>query len=399
MRVVGIVAEYNPLHNGHIYHLEQARRITGASYVVAAMSGNFVQRGEPACTDKFTRAYWALQAGVDLVLEIPSVFANASAERFCEGAVRLLAATGMVTDLAFGCEQDNLNTLYRLAEILADEPPAFKKALAYHLKQGKSFPRARYDALAELGLEPKLLAELAKPNNILAIEYLRCIKKFAPHINPVPIRRIGNDYHDENLTGELSSATAIRGAYLAGNPEVIEALPLYVSGAIQFDSQFPVTANDVGAMMLYKLRTMTADDARLLPDVSEGFEQKLLRAARESWTAETFFEAIKSKRYTLARCKRIGMSALLDISVDLQTEMQDAAHHYLRVLGLRKSARALISAIVSLARAPLIMRNADMEKCTDVARESLRVDALSTDILAYALGREMHRDSQAAVLL
>jgi len=399
MRVVGIVAEYNPLHNGHIYHLEQAKRVTGASYCVVAMSGNFVQRGEPACIDKFTRASWALQAGVDLVLEIPAVFANASAERFCEGAVRLLAATGMVTDLAFGCETDDLSVLTRLAELLADEPPAFKKALAYHLKLGKSFPRARYDAFAELGLETELLAELAKPNNILAIEYLRCLKKFAPQIRPIPIRRIGNDYHDESLTGELSSATAIRAAYLAGDPEVIAALPLYVSGAIQFDSQFPITLHDVGAMMLYKLRTMSAEDARLLPDVSEGFEQVLLRAARSCWSADAFFEAVKSKRYTLARCKRIGMSALLDMSTDLQEEMRGESHHYMRVLGLQRSARALISAIVSLARAPLIMRNADMDKCTDVARESLRVDALSTDILAYALKREMHRDSQAAVVL
>ena len=114
MRVVGVIAEYNPLHNGHIYHLEQAKRKTGASYCVVIMSGNFVQRGEPACTDKFTRAEWALQAGADLVIELPTVFANASAERFAEGAVRLLHATGLVTDLAFGAEQGDIGKLSQL---------------------------------------------------------------------------------------------------------------------------------------------------------------------------------------------------------------------------------------------------------------------------------------------
>ncbi|MBQ3486880.1 MAG: nucleotidyltransferase family protein, partial [Clostridia bacterium] len=159
MRVVGVIAEYNPLHNGHIYHLEQAKRKTGASYCIVVMSGNFVQRGEPACTDKFTRAEWALQAGADLVIELPTVFANASAERFAEGAVRLLHATGLVTDLAFGAEQGDIGKLSQLADYLAEEPAEFKSYLQYHLKMGESFPRARYEALQDMGADPELLSE------------------------------------------------------------------------------------------------------------------------------------------------------------------------------------------------------------------------------------------------
>ncbi|MDO4564104.1 MAG: nucleotidyltransferase family protein [Clostridia bacterium] len=399
MRVVGIVAEYNPLHNGHIYHLEEAKRRTGAAYCIVVMSGNFVQRGEPACTDKFTRAEWALQAGADLVIELPAVFANASAERFAEGAISLLAETGIVTDLAFGCEQSDLDALYRLSDILADETPAFRQTLAIHQKQGKSYPRARYDALAEMGLNPVLLKELAKPNNILAIEYLRCLNLFAQDIAPCPIERIQNAYNETALTGEISSATAIRSAFSNGDPRVISALPLFVSGALQFDPQFPISLNDIGAMMLYKLRSMSVEELLELPDMGEGLEQVFLRCARSCCDAESFFAAVKSKRYTLARCKRIGMSALLGINRELGERMRLPENHYLRILGLRRSARSLLSAIVSLSRTPIIMRNADVLSCSAAAQESLRIDAFSTDVIAYALKKELHRDNQSAITL
>ncbi|MDO4543549.1 MAG: nucleotidyltransferase family protein [Clostridia bacterium] len=399
MRVVGVVAEYNPLHNGHIYHLEEAKRRTGAAYCIVVMSGNFVQRGEPACTDKFTRAEWALQAGADLVIELPSVFANASAEKFAEGAVSLLAETGVVTDLAFGCELSDLDALYQLANILSNETPAFKQTLALHLKQGKSYPRARYDALFELGLNPNLLHELIKPNNILAIEYLRCLSLIAPSIEPCPIQRVQNAYNETSLTGDISSATAIRAAFRDNDPNVMEALPLFVSGALRFDSQFPITIDDISPMLLYKLRHMSADEVYELPDVSEGLEQVFLRAAASCFDAESFFSAVKSKRYTLARCKRIGMSALLGITDRLAYEMRNTENHYMRILGLRRSARSLLSAIVSISNVPIIMRNSDVLNCSPIAQESLKIDAFSTDILAYALKKELHRDRQSAITL
>ena len=152
--------------------------------------------------------------------------------------------------------------------------------------------------------------------------------------------------------------------------------------------------------MLYKFRLMGPEDVQRLPDVREGFEQNLLKAARTAVDAESFFEAVKTKRYTMARVKRIGMSALLDVSEELVEDMSgDDANLYFRVLGLRRDARSLLSAIASISKTPLIMRNADISKCTDVARESLKVDALSTDILSYALRKPLHRDSEAAILV
>lgn len=400
MGAVGIIAEYNPLHNGHIYHMEEARRQTGADFVVVAMSGNFVQRGEPACADKFTRAEWALRAGVDLVLEIPQCLAVASAERYAEGAVKLLAATGVVTDLAFGVETEDLDALWRVADILDREPPAFKTNLAYHLRQGKSYPRAQFDALSDLNIPRGDVALLTQPNNILAVEYIKALRRYAPHIRAVPILRQGNAYNDTALTGPLSSATAIRQALREGNDEVLESMPLFVSGAMKFDSQFPVVLENFGQMILYRLRSMSQEELAALPDVGEGFEQTLARAVRETSDLESFLAAIKSKRYTMARCKRIAVSALLHMQSDMADALlSDRENLYLRVLGFLTGSRGLLAAMASAGSAPVILRNSDVLECTQIARESMAIDAFATDLFGYVLGREMHRDSQSAIRL
>ena len=398
MRVVGIIAEYNPLHNGHIYHMEESKRQAGSEFCVVAMSGNFVQRGEPACTDKFTRAEWAVMGGADLVVEIPTVYAVSSAERFAEGGVKTLAATGVVTDLAFGVETENVNALYHLADLLDREPPNLKIYLMHHLKQGKSYPRAQYDALADYGIPAEELALLEEPNNILAVEYLKALNRFAPEIRPLPVLRVGNKYNSTVLTGKLSSATAIRQALLSGDESVYDTMPMSVAAAMRFDEQFPVTFDRFGAMLLYRLRSMTPEELRALPDVSEGFEQVLFRAAREAVDLPSLLEAIKSKRYTLARCKRILVSALLHIPAGMSDAVGgNIDNMYLHVLGLKRVGRGLLAAMASRALAPVILRHSDLQNCTDVARASLAIDALSTDLYAYALARDLHRDSQSAV--
>ncbi len=400
MRVTGIVAEYNPLHNGHIYHLEEAKRVTEADFCIIAMSGNFVQRGEPACADKFTRADWTLRAGADMIVEIPQCLAVASAERYAEGAVKLLAATGVVTDLAFGVETDDVDALYRVADILYREPPAFRTNLAYHLKQGKSYPRAQFDALCDLDIPRGDVAVLTQPNNVLAVEYLKALRRFAPHIRAVPIRRQGSGYNDTELSGALSSATAIRQALRDGNDAVLNSLPLFVSGAMRFDEQFPVTLEQFGPLILYRLRAMSLEELAALPDVSEGFEQVIARAVRTAPDITTFLESIKSKRYTMARCKRIAVSALLHIPGGLSDELLgDPKNLYLRVLGFLTASRGLLAAMASVGSAPVILRNSDLSACTDTARDSMAIDAFATDLFGYVLGREVHRDAMSALKL
>ncbi|MBQ5986296.1 MAG: nucleotidyltransferase family protein [Clostridia bacterium] len=398
MRVAGIIAEYNPLHNGHIYHMEESKKQIGSEFCVVAMSGNFVQRGEPACTDKFTRSEWAVMGGADLVVEIPTVFAVSSAERFAEGAVKTLAATGVVTDLAFGVETEDVNALYHLADLLEREPPNLRIYLTHHLKQGKSFPRAQYDALLDYGIPEDELAILQEPNNILAVEYLKALNRFAPEIRPLPILRIGNKYNSTVLTGKLSSATAIREALQNGDESVYDAMPMSVAAAMRFDAQFPVTFDRFAQMLLYRLRSMSIDEFRALPDVGEGFEQVLFRAAREAVDLPSLLDAIKSKRYTLARCKRILVSALLQIPAGLSDAVGKRVDDmYLHVLGMKRMGRGLLAAMASRAGAPVILRHSDLSNCSEAARASLAIDAFSTDLYAYALGRDLHRDAQSAV--
>ena len=400
MRVVGIIAEYNPLHNGHIYHLERAKAKSGADFCIVVLSGNFVQRGEAACIDKYTRATWAVKAGADLVLELPSVYAVASAERFALGGIRTLLGTGLVTDLAFGCEQSNLETLYKLCDILVSEPPAYRSALHRHLSLGKSYPRARYDALADIGAPDSMLETLAQPNNILAIEYLRAIGAYAPDIRPIPITRVGNGYHEEVLTGEYSSATAIRKALLSGDEAVLTAMPSFVGGAMLYDPQFPIAPEAVGPLILYAIRSMSIKSLAELPDVAEGFENILSKFAKKCTTIAEFYEAIKSKRFTLARCKRIGVCAMLGITNEqVHATVRSSESEYLKVLAMTSKARTLLSEIAKRPHAPLILRNADIPSCAPIVQRNLTTDAFSTDVLAIATGNEMHRDAEGPIIL
>ncbi len=400
MRVVGIIAEYNPLHNGHIYHLERARALSGADYCVVVLSGNFVQRGEAACTDKFSRASWALRAGADLVLELPSVYALAPAERFAAGGVRTLNATGVVTDLAFGCEAPDLKTLYQISDIIATEPPALQEAIKKHLAMGKSYPRARFDALGEYGVPQNMLLAIAQPNNILAVEYLGAIKKFASGIEPLPIERIGTGYHSEEIVGEFASATAIRRAIIEGRHEILNTMPNFVGGPLLYDDQFIIPQEALSDVMLYAIRRMSAQELAAIADVGEGFENVLYRCVREVRSLAEFYEKIKTKRYTLARCKRIVASALLGITAEQVRRLtQSREGSYLKVLGFRRQARALISEIAQKKTAPLFLRNSDLEAIPGFIRQNIETDMLSTDILSYVTTQEIKRDLSGAVIL
>ena len=210
-KVLGIIAEYNPFHNGHLYHLEQAKKLTGSSYTVAIMSGNFTQRGSTAIIDKWSRAEIALNCGIDLVLELPTLYATSSAENFADGAVKILNSLKVVDYLAFGAETSDMDILSPIADVLYKEPKAYKLLLSSELKKGISFPKARENALMlYLGNIRKYLNILNNPNNILGLEYMKALKKNNSIIEPVAITRFEAGYNDVSYSGNIASATAIR---------------------------------------------------------------------------------------------------------------------------------------------------------------------------------------------
>ena len=209
MKIVGLITEYNPFHNGHLYHIKKAKEITGADYAIVVMSGNYVQRGAPAIMPKHLRAEVALEAGADIIFELPVCYACSSAEYFAAGAVSLFEQLNCVDSLCFGSECGNYELLERLARIIADEPEEYRTVLTASLKKGKSFPRARQEALIEYLGDESLNIVLEQPNNILGIEYIKALYQKHSPIHTYTIKRMVSGYHDTHLTGPYSSASAI----------------------------------------------------------------------------------------------------------------------------------------------------------------------------------------------
>lgn len=380
MRTVSIIAEYNPFHNGHAYQLEEAKRSSGAERAVVIMSASFVQRGEPACADKFTRAKWALDGGADMVLELPDLFSLSCAERFACGAVRVLAGAGFAERLSFGSETGDAEALRRSA--LKNEDSA---AVAELLKRGLSYPAAVAGAGGALG-----------PNDILGAEYLRAIERYSPDTEVYAVMREGAGHTDEELGGEFSSGAAIRrvllGASATGrlSPAVLDglsgALPRGVledAALLMRDGVFPASPEGLSDAALYALRRMSREEMRLLPEVAEGLENLFAAHAADSSGISELLGRVKSRRYTMARLKRIAMYALVGVTERLQrSAAEDDGLLYARVLGVRKGAEGLISELCERSRIPVVVRSSDAEKLPEGARQTLRLSELAHAVRA-----------------
>ena len=356
MQFCGVICEYNPFHKGHALHLQRARALSGADYIVCAMSGSVTQRGVFARHDKWTRARMALESGCDLVIELPARFCAAPAEEFARGGVSLLASLGVITHLSFGCEEQALPALSQAASVLREESPAFKKALRGYLDQGLPYPRARALAAQESSGVENLEALIALPNASLALEYLRALPE---SISPVPVVREGAGYHDASIAA-LSSATAVRAALARG--DMSEALAAVPCPALLSAAEARSDIHEEDALttaLLYRLRTMHAEALREIAGMDEGLEYRFLAAAKTAHTRDELILSAKSKRYTSARLSRICMNILLDVTKDFVRE-----HHmpaYARVLGCRREAQPLLRAIKDHASIPLVTKAADYE--------------------------------------
>lgn len=381
MNVTGIIAEYNPFHNGHLYQIEQVKK-NGADYIIIIMSGNFLQRGTPAILDKWTRANMALSAGADLVIELPAVFATASAQYFARGGISILDKLGVANTLSFGCETDNISLLKECASYLWKEPDEYKERLQAYIKEGKSFPKAREKALTTL-LGKETAAFVSSPNNILGLEYCIALLERGSSIQPMPILRKGNNYHDKDLTENiLPSATAIR-VQLAdiinathmndlslNNTHVhtpfftkynlSEYVPESVASILEENINKLLLSKDALSLLLkYKLLSKI-NDLDTYADVTPDLADKIRKNLNSYENITQFMDLLKSKDLTHTRISRALIHILLDITRDMYT---DAKIHdyapYARVLGFHKRALPLLSEIGKNTSIPLLTKLAD----------------------------------------
>ena len=348
-KVLGIICEYNPFHNGHLYHLEQSKKATGSNYVVAVMSGNFTQRGNTAIIDKWSRTEAALRCGVDLVIELPVLYATSSAENFANGAIHILDSLKIIDYLSFGAETSNVDVLDKIAEILYKEPKNYKNILSNELKKGVSYPKAREIALlAYLGNDKQYADILSSPNNILGIEYIKALKAYKSNITPISITRFEVGYNDLSYSGNIASATAIRNIIKNANFEIARKLLPLPSYSILMDNikQGHIIA-DLSVFerqIIYNLRKMNVSEIAELPDVTEGLEFSIKKVANSCNTIHEFLTLIKSKRYTSTRLQRILLYSLLGITKKDMT-LSKKVNPYIRVLGLNNRGKFLISEI------------------------------------------------------
>lgn len=367
MKVVGIIAEYNPFHNGHQYQIEELKKQTKADYCIIAMSGNFLQRGVPALCSKFERTRMALSCGADLVLELPVLWATASAEYFAHGGVALLQNTGVVTHLGFGAETDDLTLLHTVSSILKEEPKTYTTALRQSLRQGNSYPTARKEALLASFSNPHNVSVenvLELPNNILALEYL----KFLPsEITPVLIQRKGAGYHDTSMDSPLPSASAIRSALSCANTSEVSsslraAMPLR-SAAILEDclrKNAILDTSDFSEVLGYRLWTLYHSDFSHFADCNKELSNTICRNLNNYRDWDSFCTMLKSKNYTYTRISRTLLHILLNIQTeDLLRGSSEGYAPYLRVLGFRREAAELLSSIKKNSSVPLITKVAD----------------------------------------
>ncbi len=356
MNVTAIICEYNPLHRGHLYHIETARKETNADFIIAIMSGNFVQRGTPAIMDKYARAEAALKSGVDLVLELPAMYATASAEYFALGGVSLANTLNCVTHLSFGSECGNADQLMEAARLLTNEPEEMKLPLKEALKEGLSYPAARTYAVKVS--HPELAAVLEEPNNILGVEYCKSLLKLKSNIKPHTLKRQGQDYHSKETSDGFASATGIR--KLLGNSDADTVLQSQLAPAAyellkdKLDKK-PLTEDDFSMLLRYKLITETKAHLTEYFGVTKELSNRIYRHLNDFESFSSFAELLKTKNITRTAINRALLHILLDIkNEDVQAVTKRGCVDYIRVLGFRKEAAGLMKEFSDIPEIPLI---------------------------------------------
>ncbi|MGL6105362.1 nucleotidyltransferase [Romboutsia sp.] len=360
MNILGLIVEYNPFHNGHLYHLKESLKVTNATHSVAIMSGNFLQRGEPALFDKYTRAQIAVKNGVDLVIELPTIFACQSAEFFAHGAITALNSLNCVNSVCFGSEEGSVDILYIISKILVNEPDDFKKLLRKYLDDGMLYPTARslalFDYICDNSLldisKDNLLLVLNSSNNILGLEYIKCLLKLQSNIKPFTICRISASYNSEDISSNICSATAIRKSLKDYNnlSNIYDVIPnaTYSTLETKIKDNFSPMFDDKYFDLINATILRDTNNLNNFFEVNEGIENKIYQNVFTSNSLYDLQLSIKSKRYTLTKIKRTLNNILLGITKEDVNKVKNVTSMpYIRVLAFNDKGREILKTIKS----------------------------------------------------
>lgn len=421
MSVTAIIAEYNPMHIGHEYLIDKARRITGDEYVIVVMSGDFVQRGAPAVMNKYMRTEMALMGGADLVLELPSYYATSSAEYFAEGAVSLIDSLGIVDNLCFGVECDDMELLYELAEVSIYNDEEYNSIIAELLDEGYTYAKAESTAVIEiirgyeLGTKKRILAYdvdeiediLSSPNNTLAISYIKSLIARDSEIKAVGVRRMGSSYNDESL-GALSSS-AVRKELIDGNyaplkTQLSEDMYNYLSNYL--DATFPICLDDYSDILIYKLMDIVYGSGNSIKangilklteymDVSESIAARIINNLNYFESFTQFIALIKTKDVTYTRISRALMHIVLNIKkTNMQKYLYNDLSLYARILGFRSNSTELLSEMKQYSSIPIISKMADAESIieSELTKKLLNENTYASELYGHICSNKFGTD-------
>lgn len=390
MQICGIICEFNPFHNGHKYLIDEAKRLTG-SQILCLMSGDFVQRGTPAIQEKYARAKTAIACGADIVLELTTIFACSNAENFAFGAVKILKSLG-VSELAFGVEESNLETLEKIAQIKLENSLNFQNTFKNEIENGLNYNTALKRAIAKEFGNEEVLEILAKPNNILAIEYLTAIKKLDAKIKPIAIQRADNGYNSNISKSTFLSASGIR-EKLKNNEDISNFVPYKLNK----DEIFDAKANDrFEALILSNLRQLKPEVLETFYDFSEGIEYRIKEFANTYSSLDEIVDKVSTPRYRKPRVQKLLLYPSLCVTKKIAS-LAKTTKPVAKLLAISKSSKQILAEI-NKSKINLIVTNKDYEILNKAQKQIIEIDLAASNLYNLATKKQNNNDKKTGAL-
>lgn len=381
MKITGIICEYNPFHNGHLYHIRKTRE-NGATHIVAVMSGNFVQRGDTAVMDKLERARLAVRSGADLVIELPVQYCLSSAENFAAGAVYLLESLGAVQELSFGSECGDAEVLKNALEKVDIIAKAHADDIKSIMEKGYTYPRALSSVLK--GTDADVAEIISSPNNLLAIEYMRSLKRFSSKMKPFTVKRVNAPHDGADPKNGYASASYIR--EVLESERNVSAISKYTTSvwtdaiAEAFRKGETASLSRLERVMLYKLRSTSVEEIASINDVGQGLENRIY-GARMAGSLDELLFTVKTKRYTMARIRRIMLSLLIGITKEDMKQIPP----YGRILAFNERGREILAQAKDTAKIPFASSIAKLSQINETAERFAELEIRASDVYGLAL--------------